>query len=49
MLVGYEVDRSIDEQSEKLGKIFIAVEQLHKYEKKQKLCTVSHSKSTSKE
>lgn len=48
MPVGHEIYRAIDEQSQKLGKVFIAVKQLDQHQKKQELGTVGQHKSTDK-
>lgn len=48
MLVGHEVDCTVDEKTEKLRQVFIAMQQLDKHEKKQELRAVGQQESSGK-
>ena len=48
MPVGHEVDRSVNEQAEKLGQIFVAVKQLDQHQEKKELGAVSQQEGSGK-
>lgn len=49
MLVGHEIDRSVNEEPQELRPIFIAMQQFDQHQEKKELGTVSQQKSPGKE